>query len=320
MQQIGEGSFSRVYRAVDEKGGNIPYAVKILKESQADEETVHRFQQEVQLTQQLEHPNIVRIYSCGFTEGGALYLVTEFFEHGDLLREIDASEERPLPFLRAVNLTRFICQGLAHAHARKVLHRDIKPENILVTPSRGIKLTDFGIGLSLRYARRTARGAQIGTPSYMAPEQIAAGELGPWTDVYAIGIVAFQLLTGKLPFESETDIQVLDSQRFSPVPSLLFKGGGIPCWMEDIVFRACEKDPARRFQDAGEMLVEIQKRFAADRLRRSLPARIFYFLRPNGQMCTFFTERGVPRKRLGYYLFGTVFALTLGVLFWLSFK
>lgn len=313
-RRIGEGNFSYVYRAYDEKAQNKTYAVKILKPKEMeDKDTIQRFQREIQLTQQLEHPNIIRIFSSGFLDSGSLYLTTEYLKDGDLLRELEAKNGDPLELLRAINLIRFLALGIAHAHKRKVLHRDIKPENILLTAANGIKISDFGIGLSLRFTRQTEKNLTIGTPCYMAPEQIEGGELGPWTDVYAMGILSYQLLTGKLPFESPRISEIIYKQCHCPTPSLLFKGGGIPCWMEDIVHRACDKEPARRFQDAGEMLQEVDTRFYQEVASYSLSRKLVYFFRPSGKACTFFTERGVPRKRLGYYLFAIVGTLALAI-------
>lgn len=297
LRKIGEGSWSYVYLARDEKRKGTPFAVKILKASAiSDQDTVTRFQKEIQLTQQLDHHNIVRIFSSGFTEEGSLYLVTEYSDVGDLGDFLCTLSPKKLPFLRALNILRFIARGLAHAHQRKIVHRDIKPENILLSTSLNIKIADFGIARSLRFASHATQGEAIGTPRYMAPEQFDGADVGPWSDVYSVGILAYELLQGELPFDDESNERLMYQHCNTPMPELVVTGSGIPCWMEDIVYRSSEKDPARRFQNGAELSEQLEECLAMELAQKRGLAKIFYFLRQNGTFCNYLTERGVSRK------------------------
>ena len=313
MRSIGIGRWSEVYLGRDEKNGNAPVAIKILKsEEVADEDVVTRFRREVQLMQQLHHSNIAKVYSSGLTDDGRPYLISEYSPSGDLQRFLDSYRTGHPPFLLGLNLLRLIARGVAHAHERQILHRDLKPENILLTPSRSVKLTDFGIGRSLMFQGGSSDGV-IGTPYYMAPEQFSRGASSPQSDVYSIGILAYQLFTGKLPFDADHAGRLMYQHCFDQPPSLVFKGGKIPCWAEDIVHRACEKEANNRQADAGEFLEELERWSSQEKASlRGLPKMLF-MVRPGGKICSLAAERGIPRSWLGIGLLA-VFTLLFAVI------
>lgn len=301
---ISSGSWSNVYLARDEKNHNAPYAIKVLKPRMLeDEDIVNRFYKEVQLTQQLQHANIVQVYSSGFTTEGLPYLVADYVPGVDLERYLASRGTRVTPYLRALNILRFIARGLGHAHERKVLHRDVKPANILITPSNNIKIADFGIGASLRFSSANLSDEILGTPYYMAPEQFSGDNVGPWSDVYSIGILAYELFTGKKPFDAQHFSHIMHQHCYIAAPTLLFKGGSIPCWVEDLVHKACEKDSAQRFANGNELAQALEKGLELENAQSPKWKQYFYLIRPSGKLCTLLTERGVPRKKINYSLF-----------------
>ena len=316
---IGTGAWNQVYLAHDEKRRNQAFAIKILKPNAlGDEDNVSRFQSEVQFTQQLEHPNIVKVFSSGFTQDGSVYLACEYCDGGDLEQYISSIRGgKGVPFYRAINLLRFIARGLAHAHNRKVVHRDIKPENILLTSALGVKIADFGIARSLRFESSQTGSEVIGTPSYMAPEQFDGSEIGPWSDIYSLGILTYELLRGQLPFEADSSSRLMYQHCNAPTPELTFKDSGIPCWMEEIVHKACEKEPASRYQNGTELSEAIESRFQQELSAKGAIGKVVYYFRPNGRLCTILTEKGVSRKKTRKFI--TAFILSLmGIILLLS--
>ena len=248
---IGEGGMSRVYRATDTVL-NQTVAVKFLREEYgSDPAFVARFQREARAVASLSSPYIVDIYDYGH-HATTYFIVMEFVDGGDLTalmrREGRVSLARSVPILEEV------LHGLAEAHRHGIIHRDVKPHNIVIRKDDGlVKLTDFGIAHARDDVQITTAGTALGTVNYMAPEQAEGGAVSPATDLYAVGVVLFQMLAGRLPFLGDASMAVMLAHLRTPPPSLASVGVRVPQEVEEVVARALAKNPAARFQSADEM-------------------------------------------------------------------
>src|SRR5438874_6709175 len=203
---LGEGTEALVYRA-DDLRLDRPVAIKLLRpELRADPSFVARFEREARGAARLAHPHIVRIYDYGeIADGeaeGTYFLVMEYVEGGDLRDRLQPGVPLAVPV--ALRLAREVAEALADAHAHAIVHRDVKPANVLLTEHGQAKVTDFGIAKMLDVPSLTASAALLGTPHYLAPEQASAGAITPASDVYALGVVLFEMLAGRRPFEGES--------------------------------------------------------------------------------------------------------------------
>lgn len=257
--QLGEGGMAVVYRArhtlVDR-----PVAVKIMNSQLArDESLKERFRREAKNAAALAHPNIIEIYDHGETEDGTTFLVMELLD-GSPLADIVA--QGPMSPGDVTSLALQISQGLARAHDFDVIHRDLKPDNIFVCRMSGgrsvVKLLDFGIARSMHDSRLTNAGEIFGTPQYMAPERITSIDAGPAADLYSLGIIFFEMLTGKTPFESEeiTGYFIKHMQEAPPKPSDLVPQ--CPRRLEELILRLLAKKPEDRPVDAHAVIKELQ--------------------------------------------------------------
>lgn len=246
LELLGEGSTAFVYKARDLRLNRV-VALKILL-PQVRDTVYRRFMQEAMVVAQLQHPNIMMIFDRDEVEGMS-FLVVEYVEGDTLTNFIPATPET------VARLGRQIAQALHYAHERDIIHRDIKPANIKVTPDGQVKIMDLGLALPREAKRVTAEGMIIGTPAYLSPEQAQAQPLDRRTDIYSLGIVLFEMATGVLPFQ-EDDIPslLLQHVREAP-PSLRQYNADIPPALENVIHKALEKQPSRRFQ-TGELLAE----------------------------------------------------------------
>lgn len=241
---LGSGGMAKVYLAHDEVLGR-DVALKVLAEQYADdEEFVERFRREARSAAALSHPNIVSVYDRGETESGAAYISMEYVPRGTLKEKI--REEGRIDPSAAVAVAAQIAEALEAAHERGVIHRDIKPQNILVTRSGDVKVADFGIA---RAASATAMTGSmvLGTADYMSPEQAAGVKVGPRTDLYSLGVVLFEMLTGKLPHEGGSA-----AGGGPPRPSSVTRG--IPDALDALVSRLLARDPGDRPRSATDLL------------------------------------------------------------------
>lgn len=245
LDQVGGGGMSLVYRARDTYLNRI-VAIKVLREQlTSDEEFVARFRREAQAVASLSHGNIVSIYDVG-QEQGIYYLVMEMVE-GRNLKEIIKERSR-LPASEAVEIAKQICDALAHAHAQKIIHRDIKPHNIIITDEGKAKVTDFGIARAVSTATVTHTGSIMGSVHYFSPEQ-ARGEIADEkSDIYALGVLLYEMLTGELPFEGESPISVaLKKIHDDPLPPRQINAE-IGEAMEKVILHAMSRDPFKRYE------------------------------------------------------------------------
>jgi serine/threonine-protein kinase len=256
---IGEGGMATVYRA-RHKLVDRPSAVKVLHSDVMKEGNVReRFLREARHAQRLAHPNVVEVLDQGETEDGVPYLVMELLE-GSSLAEIVA--KGPMPPKRALPLMMQMLRALSRAHHFEVIHRDLKPENVFVLPNDTIKLLDFGIARSIRDTRLTSLGEIFGTPEYMAPEQGATAEVGPPADLYSMGIIFFEMLSGKLPFEAPNAPMLLVKHMNDPVPHVrdaMPPGKSVPDALDELVYAMMAKSPADRPVDARSILATMER-------------------------------------------------------------
>jgi eukaryotic-like serine/threonine-protein kinase len=243
LEQIGYGGMAVVYRARQETLDRT-VAVKILSENMAaSSEFMERFRREARTAANLRHPNVITVHDFGEDERGVPYLVMEYIEGPTLADLMDAG----LDDERIPNLLDQIAAGLDYAHARGVIHRDIKPGNVLMTEEGRAVLADFGLAWLLEGAQLTLTGGVIGTPEYMSPEQAAGHPFDHRADVYALGIVLYEMLVGERPFVSETPIGVLLQHLQDTAPSVLVARPDLPAAVGDVLAKALVKDPADRY-------------------------------------------------------------------------
>lgn len=260
-EKLGEGGMGSVYLAKQDSIDQ-SIAVKVLHEESAkSEELVQRFHREARVVSMLTHPNIIRVFIFGRTGGGLLYLAMEYVQ-GETLRGL--LDEKQLDEMRVIKIMKQICSGLSEAHDLGIIHRDLKPDNVLLTEWRGeadfAKILDFGIAKLKQpqgpeeQKNLTQAGIVYGTPEYLSPEQAQAFDLDHRTDIYSLGCILYEFMTGKVPFRASTPVKILTAHVFTEVkpPSELAPGRVSPT-MENIILKAMAKDPEDRFQDALEM-------------------------------------------------------------------
>lgn len=251
LELIGEGGTARVYRAHDTILERI-VAIKLLRaEYGSDPAFVARFYREARAVAALSHPNIVDIYDYG-AHDNTYFIAMQYLEGADL-KTILRRNGRLTPE-QAVAIIDGALRGLGAAHERGIVHRDVKPQNLLVREQDGlVKLTDFGIARAFGEAQVTAAGFTFGTAHYMAPEQASGGVIGPATDLYAVGVVLFEALTGRLPFDGESALQIGMQHLNAPPPLVTAFIPNVPLSLTQVVARALAKNPAERFPSAAAM-------------------------------------------------------------------
>jgi serine/threonine-protein kinase len=261
QQRVGEGGMGVVYRARQLSIDRV-IALKMLNAQMAQDPTwVQRFYNEAKACSRLQHPNTIRMFDFGQTSEGRLYMSMEFLD-GMSLRA--ALQMGPLPPQRVVKILIQCCASLAEAHAIGIIHRDIKPDNVFILNMPGspdfVKLLDFSVAKLLEGDRlKTQAGVVFGTPQYMSPEQARALPLDARSDLYALGVLAYEMLAGTVPFHDDNPMTVIQMQMNAAVPPL---PPTVPFAMQQVVMRALEKDAARRYQSASEMMQHCQQVFA----------------------------------------------------------
>ena len=254
LRKIGNGGMATVYRAKDHIL-NRNVAVKILKdEFTTDEEFVKRFNTEATNVASLTHPNIVSVYDVGH-EGDLYYIVMELIQ-GKTLKEIIVADGK-LSWKWSANVAIQIASALETAHRNNIIHRDIKPHNIIITEDGIAKVTDFGIAKSVSNSTITAFGTTLGSVHYFSPEHARGGFTDAKSDIYSLGVVLYEMLTGKVPFDADTPVSVaLKHMQEEPVEPRLVNPE-IPVAMNNIIMKAMKKDPNERYQSATEMLKDL---------------------------------------------------------------
>ncbi|MGI6643866.1 MAG: Stk1 family PASTA domain-containing Ser/Thr kinase [Bacillota bacterium] len=255
LERLGGGGMSVVWKAYDlVLDRNV--ALKVLRpEMSEDDEFISRFRREAQSVASLSHPNIVSIYDVG-EDSGLYFIIMELVE-GETLRDMLRARGR-LSVPEALQITSKICQGLAHAHARRIIHRDIKPQNILITPQGDVKVADFGIARALGGVSTTSRDVVIGSAPYLSPEQAKNGTVTVHSDLYSLGVVLYEMLTGKPPFGGDSPVAVALQHVQGEVPRVGSSRPDVPPEVDELVQKALAKNPADRFSSAEHMLEAIR--------------------------------------------------------------
>lgn len=271
LEQVGGGGMALVYRARDIYLNRI-VAIKILREQlTSDEEFVSRFRREAQAVASLSHTNIVSIYDVGHS-GQTYYLVMEMVE-GRNLKEL-IKENGPFPIDKAIAIAKQICDALEHAHEHQIIHRDIKPHNIIITKDGVVKVTDFGIARAVSTATVTHSGNIMGSVHYFSPEQ-ARGEIADEkSDIYSLGVVIYEMLTGELPFVGESPISVALKKIQNDPLSPRRINSQIGEALEKVILIAMDKDPKKRFKSADDLRANLLSAHVHNRLDKNVPEKV----------------------------------------------
>lgn len=261
--RVGGGGMAIVYKARD-LILNRQVAVKVLRaQFGTDEDFVNRFRREAQAVASLSHPNVVGVYDVG-QDGDTHYMVMEYVE-GSTLKEMIV-QRGALPVEEAVRIAEQICDALDHAHQNQIIHRDIKPHNILIGKNGRVKVTDFGIARAVTSTTITHTNAVLGSVHYFSPEQARGGITGEKSDIYSLGIVLYEMVTGELPFSGDSPISVALKHLQEPLPEPRQINPGIPQSVENVILKALAKDPFLRYASAREMLEDLETCLFPERL------------------------------------------------------
>lgn len=255
LENIGGGGMANVYKAQDMILDRI-VAVKVLQPQYSnDEQFIKRFRREAQAATSLAHPNVVNIYDVG-EEEDTYYIVMEYVE-GSTLKEYIQNEGR-LSIEEAVHIMQQIMSAISHAHVNHIIHRDIKPHNILISKLGEAKVTDFGIARAMSSATITHTNSVMGSVHYLSPEQARGGVINYKSDIYSLGIVLYEMITGKVPFSGDTAVSIALKHLQSDLPSPKIAVPTLPQSIENIITRATAKDPLHRYQSVREMEEDLE--------------------------------------------------------------
>jgi serine/threonine protein kinase/Tfp pilus assembly protein PilF len=272
IEELGHGGMGRVYKVFDTKIKE-KIALKLIKpEIAADRPTIERFSQELKTTRMISHRNVCRMFDLGEDKGSA-FITMEYVPGEDLKNLIRMSKR--LDAGTAISIARQVCEGLAEAHRLGVVHRDLKPSNIMIDKGGNARIMDFGIARSLSGKAITGAGVMIGTPEYMSPEQVEGKGIDERSDIYSLGVILYEMVTGRRPFEGETALSVAHKQKYEAPVDPKTHNAQIPDDLSRVILRCLEKDKEKRFQNAEELHAELT------RIEEELPT----------------TERVVPKRK-----------------------
>ena len=301
LEMLGHGGMGVVYKALDLKLDRF-VALKFLPkeltplEGDSDRRRRDRFIQEAKASSALDHPNIATLHEIGETEGGDTFLVMAYYEGETLKNRIARG---PLPLEAAVSLAGQIADGLGKAHDRGIVHRDVKPANVIVTIDGVVKIIDFGLAMLTEATRMTRPGTAIGTPAYMSPEQARGDEIDPRTDLWSLGVVLYEMLTGQIPFRGGNESAIIHSiLNDLPRPARELRAE-VPAALERVMMRVLEKNRDKRYDSASELKKDLVESLpssavSSPRIGRGWPAVVasgfvlalfaFWFLRSSARM------------------------------------
>jgi serine/threonine protein kinase/Tfp pilus assembly protein PilF len=272
IEELGKGGMGKVYKAQDTEIKE-KVAIKLINpEISLDKNTIERFQNELKFARKISHRNVCRMYDLN-KEEGTYYITMEYVSGEDLKSFIRRSEK--LTVGKAISIAKQLCDGLAEAHGLGVVHRDLKPSNIMIDTNGNARIMDFGIARSLKGKGITGAGVMIGTPDYMSPEQVEGKDVDQRSDIYSLGVILYEMVTGRVPFEGDTALSIAMKHKSEPPPNPKELNVQIPENLSNLILRCMEKDKEQRYQTAGELLSELT------RIEKNIPS----------------TERISPRKR-----------------------
>ena len=271
VKQIGRGGMADVYLAKDLILDGEEVAVKVLRTNyQTDPIAVARFQREARAMADLDHPHIVRITDIG-EEDGQQYLAMEYVAGLDLKRYI--KEHYPLSNEEAVRIMGQILLAMRLAHTRGIVHRDLKPQNILLTPDGTAKVTDFGIAVAFAETSLTQTNSMLGSVHYLSPEQARGSKATFQSDIYAMGIIFYEMLTGHIPYDGDSAVTIALQHFQKPLPSVIAENPSVPQALENVVIKATAKKLSDRYQSVSEMYVDLSTSLSYN--RRNEPKLVF---------------------------------------------
>jgi predicted Ser/Thr protein kinase len=259
---IGEGGMGLVYRAMH-MALNKPVAIKVLqREASQDEEVLARFTREAQSASSIGNQHIVDVSDFGVLEDGAVYFTMEYLEGEDLIEAIDSAQR--MSSARAIHIAKQVCRALSAAHGVGIVHRDLKPENVFLIRQGEdpdfVKILDFGIAKVADGQHRLTRAGEVfGTPHYMSPEQCQGQDVDARTDIYALGVLLYEMVTGDVPHDADTMMGILTKQLYEdPVPPSI-KCAQVPAALEQVIMRCLFKDPGQRYPSMAELLADLER-------------------------------------------------------------
>jgi len=263
IRSIGEGGMANVYLAYDTiLDRNV--AVKVLRgDLSGDEKFVRRFQREALSASSLAHPNIVEMYDVG-EDNGVYFIVMEYIE-GKTLKQL-LKKRGTLTLSESIDIMLQLTDGMAHAHDSYIIHRDLKPQNIMIKDDGQIKITDFGIAMALNATQLTQTNSVMGSVHYLPPEQASGKRCTTKSDIYSMGIIFYELLSGSLPFKGDNAVEIALKHMRDPLPSLREENNAIPQSIENIIRRATAKNPKNRYENAREMHEDLLRALDDDRI------------------------------------------------------
>ena len=313
LSELGRGGMSTVYLASDTRFDR-PVALKVLPQQFSHDPSFYRrFVKEAQVIASLEHFAIVPVYDFG-EEDGFPYFVMRYMQGSSLVARIASG---PLPMPDVITITHRICAALDEAHRRGIVHRDLKPGNILFDLQNNAYLADFGIARLVEETSSFTGSALIGTPSYMSPEQVhGSKDIGGRSDIYNMGIILFEMLAGQLPFQAETPTKQMMAHVLDPVPDILQFRPDLPRRLGAIVAQALAKDPAERFQTAGELSAAITT-IVGSGVSKEMMSNIATVVMPS-QTGQADTSAPLPKQRfkLSLWLWSIIGILAIGATAW----
>jgi tetratricopeptide (TPR) repeat protein len=270
LAAIDMGGMGMVYKAVDLEL-SVPVALKVIRgEYSGNEKILERFKREITIARKVTHKNVARIFDIGEADG-IRYISMEFIEGDDLARVVE--RDGALPPNKVVGILRQCCIAMSEAHSQGIVHRDLKPHNVMIDPQGDVKIMDFGIAMSQETRGLTKTGAILGTAEYMSPEQAEGRDLDHRADIYSLGITIYEALTGTVPFSGQTQWEVIRKQmQDRPRPPRRLRAE-TPAWLETVILKCLEKDPAHRYQSVDEILRDIDRQKATRTLMAYMPQK-----------------------------------------------